>query len=85
MQCPAIPIGIKKHRSDDIVLTYMGMDTFATVSYIDQDLLTQIKYDSFETSPSLTTMLNKSSSVTARVVNDLLIVSLNGSKRKLVS
>ena len=84
MQCPAIPIGIKKHGSDDIVLTYIRMDTFATVSYIDKDLLTQINYDSFETTPSLT-MLNKSSSVTARVVNDLLIVSLNGSKRKLVS
>ena len=42
--CPAVPVRIMKLGSTESIVTYMGMDSFATASYIDQDLPDQLGY-----------------------------------------
>lgn len=78
--CPAVPISIKFNNSDKIINTYMGLDSFATASYIDDSILMRLEYDSFRFKLLFTTMENVCSKVDVNVLNNLQVHSLDGSR-----
>ena len=57
--CPTVTVRIMKLGFTESIVTYMGMDSFATASYIDHDLLDQLGFAGQTTTLKLTTMENK--------------------------
>jgi hypothetical protein len=81
IMCPSIPVLIRNPVTKNTVLTYMGLDNFSTASYIDCSLLKTLNTDGVETKISLTTMEGKLKPITAKIVRDLTIVSLDSTAK----
>ena len=74
--CPGIPVGIKINGTNEILVTNMALDTYATACYMVESLLESLNFIGLESSLTLTTM--ESSSAAVKVTEELQIQSLDG-------
>lgn len=84
VMCPSVPVMIRKLNSNEYVRTYLGMDTFATGSYIDDELVKSLAADGPETVLSLTTMEAKSQPVTVKAIENIEAISIDGKRRVII-
>ena len=76
VMCPCVPVGIKKKGTNEIIITNMAMDTYATACYIDETLLDELNVKGTPAKLNIKTMESNSSSISVNVVKDLELVSL---------
>ena len=75
--CPSMPVGIRRKGTNEMIITNMAIDTYATACYLDDELLNALNIEGKGCNLSLTTMENNSSKVSVKVVENLEIVSLD--------
>ena len=78
--CPSVPVYIKRKDTGQLIITNMAMDTYATACYMDEKLMNSLGIKGKTGSLNLTTMENSCSNVPVKIVSNLEIFSLDGSK-----
>ena len=76
--CPAIPVRVSAMGSQTEILTYMGLDSYASDCFVDAALLKSLGAKSESASIKITTMSSSCSPVETRLVKNLQIKSLDG-------
>ena len=76
VMCPNVPVGIRKNGSDEILITNMAMDCYATACYIDKDLLRALNINGVSHRLNIKTMENSCNQISVKLVENLELVSL---------
>lgn len=81
---PAVPVAVKKPNSDEFVYAYAGLDTYATATYIDEEMAKSLGVEGINTTLKLTTMQGNNIPMKVSLIENLEIYSLDGSERAII-
>ena len=82
--CPAILVKVSVPGSSKTVSTYMGLDTFSTDCFIDDELLDELNLKCKESSIQVSTMNASNKPLPIKLVKDLQISSMDGQVKCLI-
>ena len=83
--CPAIPVKITFPDSSKEVITYMGLDNFATDCFINNELLDELNASYKDETVEVTTMGAINEAMKMKLVKDLRVSSIDGSANYKIS